>query len=286
MALVESFASLRDRTAELIEFLVANGIRVHPSSRLPQYLKQLNAAAKVDGVTVPKELDLAIWHRCLIEVDDLNLVARSLSAAPEVAGWKDAVSCALRGGVVRTDEIKHSPARDIQFELIIASMFRRAAYQVELAEPDVVLTSETPPIGVAAKRPRSLNNLDNIIGDADKQIARSGLHGILALDLSLVVAPTDAHISTTDFHEAFKRVKEIANGFILRNGDHVRSLVDASHTFGLIAHVAVPIFDAVTPRLAYGRRWAISNLCALDDARTATLRAMAERLGEAEGVED
>jgi hypothetical protein len=286
MAKLETFAELRDRTADLIKFLEANGVRVNPSSRLAQYLKQLTAAMKADRVTVPKALDLAIWHRSLIEVDDLNLVARSLSVEPEVEGWKQAVSRALGGGVVRTDEIKHSPARDFQFELIIASMFRRANYTVELAEPDVVVTSETPHIGIAAKRPRSKNGLDEMIHKADKQIAGSGLQGIVALDLSLIVSPNDDHITTTDFQAAFNRVKDIANSFIQRNGAHILSLVNTKHTFGLIAHVGVPIFETQTPRLAYGRQWAVSNLCELTDPRGDIMRQIADRLRVAEGAED
>jgi len=216
MANVGTFPHLRDRTAALIAFLEANGVRVNPSSRLAQYLKQLNAAVAADGVTVPKGLDLAIWHRCLIEVADLDLVARSLSIAPGVKGWKEALSRALSGGVVRTDEIKHSPARDIQFELIIASMFCRAKYEVDLAEPDVVVTSETPQIGIAAKRPRSFNNLDEMIKKADKQIKGSGLQGIIALDLSIIAAPGDEHITTRDFQATFNHVKDIATASFRR----------------------------------------------------------------------
>jgi hypothetical protein len=283
---LENFQSLRDRAEALIKFLESKGIRVNPSSRLAQYVRQLGAAMKSDGVTVPKGLDLAIWHRCLIEVDDLDLVARSLSAPPEVKGWKETLKKALGGGVVRTDEIKHSPARDVQFELIIASMLRRAKYEVELEEPDVVVTSETPNIGVAAKRPRSFNNLDEMIGKADDQIKGTGLQGIVALDLSIIAAPKDEHITTRDFRAAFDHVKNVANSFIQKSGDRVISLVDTSRTFGLIAHVAVPIFDVETPRLAYARRWAVSNLCKLDDARTAILREMTERLRVAEDAED
>ena len=33
----------------------------------------------------------------------------------------------------------------------------------------------------------------------------------------------------------------------------------------MIAHVAVPVFDVEAPRLAYARRWAVSNLCKLKD---------------------
>jgi hypothetical protein len=286
MPKLETFAELRDRTADLIQFLEANGVRVNPSSRLAQYLKQLTAATKADGVTVPKGLDLPIWHRSLIEVDDLNLVARSLSLAPEVKGWREALSRALGGGAVRTDEVKHSLARDIQFELIIASMFRRANYTVELAEPDVVLTSETPQIGIAAKRPRSMNKLDEMIKKADKQIAGSGLQGIVALDMSLIVSPNDDHITTDDYQTAFNHVKDIANNFVATKGHHITSLVDTAHTFGVIAHLGIPIFENVTPRLAYGRRWAVSNLCELEDPRAETLRTIADRLRDAEGAED
>lgn len=62
--------------------------------------------------------------------------------------------------------------------------------------------------------------------------------------------------------------------------------MNTAHTFGLIAHVAVPIFEAKTPRLAYARRWAVSNLCDLKDPRTEKLQEIAERLRVAEGAED
>jgi hypothetical protein len=286
MSNFETFPHLRDRAAGLIAFLEANGVRVNPSSRLATYLKQLTAAMKADGVSVPKGLDLAIWHRLLIEVEDLDLIVRSLSAPPEVRGWKELVSRALSGGVVRADEKKHSPARDFQFELIIASMFRRAKYGVELAEPDVVVTSENPQIGIAAKRPRSVSSLDEMIKKGDKQIKGAGLQGVVALDLSVIVSPEDAHITTSDFQAAFNHVKDIANSFIRRNGPHIASLVDRTRTFGVIVHVALPIFERETPRLAYARRWAVSNLCDDADPRTATLKAITERLRIAEGAED
>ncbi len=278
------FHDLRRKLADTLATLEANGIRVNPSSRFREYLRQLDAAVKADGVTVPKSLDLAVWHRSLIEIDDLALVVETLSANPPVSGWKEAVERSLSGGLRRTDEVKHSPARDIQFELVIASILRKARYDVELAEPDVMVTSETPSFGFAAKRPRTTAKMDKNIRDGDKQIIRTPFDGILALDLTVLVSPTDAHLTTTDFAAAFEFVKQVANNFIHRNGGRVRSLVTTARTFGLIVHVAAPVYDAATPRLAYARRWSISNLCDLNDPRTDILRKLTERLAVVESA--
>jgi hypothetical protein len=276
---LETFPQLRDRTVTLIGFLESVGVRVPRSSRLREYLRQLEAACRANGVTVPAHLDLSKWHRSLTEIDDLDFVARELSQPPKVRGWDRAMRLCLAGGVRRADEVKHSGARDIQFELVTAAMLRRAGFAVELAEPDVLIHYKDGRFGIAAKRPRSIKKLRANICDADKQIGRSGMQGIIAVDLSCVFNRNDAHLVTGSFGAANAYVKQIANEFVRRNAHRVVALVDTMHTFGFLAHFAAPIFDTATPRLAHARRWTFSNLCSFEDPRTKLLMEIADQLG-------
>lgn len=98
------------------------------------------------------------------------------------------VRWALDGGVLRTDEIKHSPARDCQFKLVVASGFRQAGYAVELAELDLVVETSIGPFGVAAKRPRVQSKIERNIRDARHQIEDHTGSGAIAVDVSILHA--------------------------------------------------------------------------------------------------
>jgi hypothetical protein len=277
---MQSWLELRSRTAKMIDILRQEGIRVHPASRLAQYLRQLDAAACTDGLLVPKGLKLEAWHRALFELDDLHMIVDELRRAPEVSGWQHLIKQALDGGILPSDEVKHARARDIQFELSMAAMLRRAGYEVLLAEPDVLVRVQKRKYGLAAKRPRSIMNLDKAIRDADKQIARSGRDGFIALDLSFMLNTRDHHIQTNVPDLAMAHVTKTADSFIHNNAPRLRSLVDPNRTFGILVHFGMLVFHSGLTRLGYARRYSISNFCDLKDRRAKFLKSAAHRMPE------
>ena len=158
-------------------------------------------------------------------------------------------------------------------------MWRQAGYEVQLREPDVLVTAGQFQFGIAAKRPRSVAKLSSNIRKANKQIMDSGHPGIVAIDLNCLVSPTDVHIITDDFRTGFAEVINKANSFVHQYASRVRSLVDPDRAFGVAVHFSMPIrVLSKQPRLGWARRLALSNFCHLSDPRATLLAQAAERM--------
>jgi hypothetical protein len=273
------YAESYERAVAIVDLMRAAGVRVPPSGRLKRYLKLLETMCAVTPDTrLPKSFNLQELHRAMLELDELGFITRQLSKAPEVAGWVQLMNAAMAGRMRPSDERNHNRARDIQFELHTAAMFRLGGYQVTLEEPDVVVGTSWGQIGLAAKRPRSPANLDNLFKDADEQIERSGRQGIVVIDISFVNNPDDMHVQTDDALHGLAVARAMTDTFVNRNAPHIRSLLKESHTIGFAVHAAVLVEDVVMPRLASGRGLVFSNKCSLDDPRLAILKEFSARV--------
>lgn len=273
------YAESYQRALEVVDLMRASGVRIPPSGRLQRYLKHLATMRDVKPDTrLPKSFNLEELHRAMLELDELAFIARQLSKPPEVEGWVRLMNQAMAGRMRPSDERNHNRARDIQFELHTAAMFRLGGYDVALEEPDVVVDTSRGQIGIAAKRPRSVANLDNVLKDADDQIARSGRQGIVVVDISFVNNPEDMHVQTSDALHGLAVARAMTDTFVDRNAPHIRSLLKDSHTVGFAIHAAVLVLDVVTPRLASGRGLVFSNNCSLADPRLAILKEFSERV--------
>ena len=276
-AMQTTFPALRDRTSVLLDRLVSYGITVPAGSRLLRYRSELERAA-VEQYSDPPEEVRRVWHRLLAEVDDFETILAALPLDPEVAGWQAKLQLALDGGVLRTDEIKHSPARDYQFELVVASVFRQAGYRVLLAEPDVVVETSIGPFGIAAKRPRVHSKVERNIRDARHQIEDTTGAGAIAVDVSILVNPDDIELEVRNFpaavayvaHHATEKAKEIAGNVGRRLG--------TSTVAGVIGYAAMPTWEPHERRMSYIKRWPIVALVPPADPRRGLLEEFAERL--------
>jgi len=276
------FADLNARASKLISDLEAAGVPVPPSSRLRRYANALNEAVAADGVRRPESAELALWHRLLIEVEDLDVTTRVLSQHPEVPSWSIHLKRSLAGAALRSDENLPSPARDVQFELILAALFRRAGFSVSLDEPDVIVLDESRRFGVAAKRPRSHAKLEKNIRDARRQVQQSGLPGMIAVDVSCILNPEDTAIETANFTAANAAVVDAVSSYLRENSYRISRWIASDRVFGVVLHYAKAIHETVTPMLAYRRQWSAMNLAPQDHPAT---RYLLNILGRIEQVE-
>lgn len=190
----------------------------------------------------PDEL-LRICHRALAELHDFREIVTTFSAAPEVDGWRKRVREALGGGVLRTDERRHIRARDTQFELVVAALLRQKGCDVRFEEPDIVASAGGVTFAVAAKRPRSRRNLDNLIHDAGNQLVRANLNGLLAIDTSVIVNPDDGHYISVNpaqdtqqiWTQSIELAKRVMAAAVKRFGD--------TPVYGVLSRVALPVWE-------------------------------------------
>src|SRR5262249_19728527 len=157
----------------------------HPQSRLAVYRRQLEFAERADrtqGADLVRMLP--VLHQARHELEQLYLIVSELFRPPPLSKLDGPLQKLLAGHALPQSE-RHTISRDTQFELYIAAVFRRAGYEVQLEEPDVLVKVRGSWVGIAAKRPKTPKKIERRLREGRKQIERLGKPGIVAIDVSV-----------------------------------------------------------------------------------------------------
>lgn len=180
--------SLKEKIEYVRSAFVEIGVNLRPGSRLDQVTRVF-----FDGEGVPRrhvaphDPGFRVAQEGLRDVYTLEPILGSL-ASIELEGDRDAViKRLLKDSAIPLAEAPTSPGRDLQTELLTAATCVRAEMaEVALQEPpDVQTTLDGKRWGIAVKRLKSAKRLDDNMRDAAKQVERSGLPGVILLDISL-----------------------------------------------------------------------------------------------------
>lgn len=272
-----SWQALAQRADQVIERCGRLGVRVHRSSRFTEYYSTLGAIA-ARHPRVPSARDLSLCHQAVCEVGDLAAILDSVERTHEPGPWLRKLAIAVNGPPLIEDE-KASIARDIQFELMIASLAEAGGLDVHLAEPDLVIEQGGQRIGIAAKRITSEAQVPKRLREATKQITRSGESGLISLDLSLLAHPREGFLLTEAPADAIGKMTGDADRLcvesrrtVLESGEEV-----ARGVLAIVVHVACIYRTADSTTLGVARRWSIGDMPSRDPrsgALTAIYRAL------------
>lgn len=282
-----AYETLLSKILGVEQALRDQGIRVSGGSRLSEYRALLGPIRTVsDGPTQPPS-DLITLHQAVHECNQLLLITEELSREPEIPGWRDKMQRTLLGQTLPGGEGARTPGRDTQFELYTLALLRRAGYQVELAEPDVVfqLTGLLGRTAIACKRLKSPRKLPKNVRSAANQIVMSELDGIIALDLSLLFDPGGEPLGVSDFAEGKKITQAIIDTFLQDHALEIRCLVDHGRVFGLMICLAKLFVFEPKAKLAVVTHWKAINLCDHRDIRDNHLADLVDRIGTSEVLE-
>jgi hypothetical protein len=98
------------------------------------------------------------------------------------------------------------------------------------------------------------------------QIERSGLPGLVALDLSLALYPSKC-INTNDLEGAIFFVEEAVRAFTQANLQWLTAVCRGNQSFGALLTVHLPVLNfghPGGPQFATAKRWDIMLLCSRD----------------------
>lgn len=267
------FEELQARAGALINDLERLGIRVHPASRLHEYLRALSSAVLYQTQCLPTSKELSVLNRLYLEVEDFETIRKYLGMEPEVDGWQRHVQRALDGSTLKEADVNDS-ARNTQFELIVAALFRDAGFDVKLVEPDLCVRDAEGDFAVAIKRVRSNTKIVTRIKEGEDQIVRSGRRGILALDLSSVINPSDAPADKTRAQQALRE----NSSYFRENIKRLRQQLRMDQVFGILFHDARLLRGVQDLTFSYQRNWFITNTLPLSDRWTQRLQGLETRL--------
>lgn len=273
-----AYEKMASEAKQIEDALVRCGISPNASSRVTKYRKIIEAFInKATEEKLPARFDWILLHQALCEISQLKLIVETLLQPPILRAWSSRLAQLVSGQALPQNEAKQSAARDLQFELNIAAHCRATGYLVEPKEPDVRVSGSKEVFGIAAKRPKSAKTLERHIRKASKQIQRSGMDGLVAIDLSLIHNPENRILLTQRPEEGVDAVRRAADGFARMNMERVRSLVKVPDVFGLVAYMSSLCFDPNIIGFSTATRWTIVNLCEMTDERYERLRKFSTR---------
>ena len=122
-----------DHLEAALATLSADGLRVHPSSRIPRYIAAIRRfveeARRPADYSVEEFHDIAV---AILETGEIFYALDLLMREPRVAGWLPIMRKVVKGPYAPTDAADQ--ARDAQFELLAAASCRGAGGEPEFAD--------------------------------------------------------------------------------------------------------------------------------------------------------
>jgi len=145
------------------------------------------------------------------------------------------------------EDSEQSDGRNAQFHLLNTAICKKAGMSPRFAEPDIVCDIQGKSFGIAVKRIKNLNKLEKRISEARDQVKRSGLPGIIAIEITLAVNPTNERPtvvgSDNNFMDACRRS---LTDFVTTKIDKYREKLRGTEVRGIVLDVS---FIAHSPAL-------------------------------------
>ncbi|WP_155651199.1 hypothetical protein [Burkholderia stagnalis] len=134
--------------------------------------------------------------------------------------------------------VERSTGKDLLWELELYYRLSLQGTTVRLEEPDLIADFEPWPCSIACKKIYSEKNLDRTLAKGASQIAKSGNHGIVALNIEDLVPTEQLRVCRTT-GELLEIGRSTAAAFCTRNASKLRKLVDLGKVDGYLVALAV-----------------------------------------------
>lgn len=180
--------TLHGRFLALLSKFESYGVVARPGSRLDQMARAfLRESGRVKDVVAPTDPDFRTALEAMRDLFLLEPILASLDAIELNADRRPLLKRLLKDPVVPRSTASVSRARDLQAELLAATRCVLGGFtDVALQEPpDVQATLDGVRWGIAVKRVKKANRIEQNMRDAADQVGRMGGPGVILLDVSL-----------------------------------------------------------------------------------------------------
>jgi hypothetical protein len=241
------FRPLLERYRAALGQLATWGIRISPHSRLRRYEQRLAGVGDDPSQPVDAELMSSLMFD-LREIDEITEIVESFSTPPT-----DAESKKLRlvaTGAEHPDDEVQSAARDGQYELFLRSVFIRSPVEVTAGEPDLMVKWRSREIPVEAKRPKSIDRLDDNLRKAVEQLDRHEEHGIVAISFDQALRPAHHHLSVSRREQMTAMPNDLLEAVVTQRAHAMANRVRHRNVAALLFTLRIPSQVASTGQLS------------------------------------
>jgi hypothetical protein len=228
----------RRSLSESIEFVFgaieAAGVAIPPGSRFDLMRRVFTDSTGAAVQTVaPQDPNFGVAKEALREFLVLEAILESAEAM-SLPDEKRTLKRLCKDAVSPTNS-GNTPGRDLQTELLVAATCCRGGFSnVQLEEPDVTAMLADRKWGIAVKRVKSAGAISDNVRDASEQISRSGLPGMVFLDLSVAFNPEGEDVVRPMTADQFRSCLKYAMTLLLRSHEPTIKARAASRGVGVV----------------------------------------------------
>ena len=235
----------REQADYIVERLTQFGVRINPSSRIGQAQRVLGRP----DIVQPDDPDYQIALESIRDNYQLRLIVDTMDAHRESKAFKDATHLLRKDLALPQDELKDTPGRNYQFQLYVAALCTNAGLATRHQEPDVTCDVDGATFGIAAKRLKTIDSLEDNVKEAADQVFNAGLPGIIAVDLTIAQNPNNRRVMSATESQWYSFLSDARfRQLFTKHGDSIRELVDGKSVLGVWTYVS-------TLRLMPDRTW-------------------------------
>jgi hypothetical protein len=264
-----TFEQLSTLAHEVRSLFADRNIRIQPLSALGRLLTH------VDSISAQWKSGVGQTVRAMIDGTTAMRVIDSILAAKNES---DGNTCYQRIAKKDVDLFSPEPSqgKDALWELQLLRMLKNRGMHAILAEPDILTTIGDITVPIACKKIYSENNIEGQLRSAGKQLAKTSLGGIAALNLDAQV-PRDHLIVCDSASEASNILTKVAFDFLSTHQQTIRKFISAEKFDAVLFSISCPMENRnVRPRFNVGTEsflWCPPDVCSADGiARMDTFR--------------
>lgn len=220
------------------------GINVNKTSRFYKFYCDFIKINK--SVIVPDNMDeLLEGMRDFFEL-------RQIASSDEVLNNSKKELNELLGGNRIPSADKNPLARNLQYQLYLASIFCASGMMVYCEEPDFTFNYMGVKYSVAAKRLTSNSKINKRIKEAEKQILKYSYDGFIALSLDRLLDIKNPLIITMDHEVLNEATKDLLFNIIKNNFSQACFANRSDKIKGIILTLGIPSFTPGEMAFGYG----------------------------------
>jgi hypothetical protein len=156
------------------------------------------------GLILETDANFNVAREALRDFSQLEFFFDKITNDLQKSNYVSVLKQIVKDSVLPQDDTQDSRGRNAQAEAFIFAVCKNAGLNPLFEEPDVTCQVEDKKYGIAVKRIKNLLKIKTRLGEGAQQIHKSGLPGVISIEVTIAVNPENNSIVTNENEQRVK----------------------------------------------------------------------------------